>query len=512
MNQVNRAHPGTSQDGAAVAATLLDFFAFPGRYATVMREPRILFEGATQVLTLAAGRTPEGWPDELAIDENLRQAARFFVRAVMLRPTADHYTLMGVSPGFQAGTLRDHYRLLMRMTHPDFATESEAWPSDAATRINQANDVLSSVVRRAEYDQSMTPPPQAASVSQPRSVPAPPSRTMSVPVEPRLQRRHWPVAAGVAGALALLVIWQWPSDNSRDSLIKLSDESPVGAVQSKKAVPMSAEAPAAAGRGVTRDPGVHARSEPPLPALAAASNGWASSKLALPSNAGEAPAKERVSVTVRDDRSPLATVKSSVPGPVAGAVSSSTDASPHSQKLAAPIPAAVAVTAATPVPPNALRPPASLSSPVVAATALPVPSVPVPPEPSVGATGATKPEILRMADVQPMLGQLLSAFASGRGDQISRLVDRSAKQGDGGARFVELYNRTVSGARGVRVGAVQFADRGVGEQLAVDGVVLLQIMDDGARPQTRELVVRAWFSSRDGQPVLTQLTTGESAR
>ena len=117
-----------------------------------------------------------------------------------------------------------------------------------------------------------------------------------------------------------------------------------------------------------------------------------------------------------------------------------------------------------------------------------------------------------MADVQPMLGQLLSAFASGRGDQISRLVDRSAKQGDGGARFVELYNRTVSGARGVRVGAVQFADRGVGEQLAVDGVVLLQIMDDGARPQTRELVVRAWFSSRDGQPVLTQLTTGESAR
>ena len=133
-------------------------------------------------------------------------------------------------------------------------------------------------------------------------------------------------------------------------------------------------------------------------------------------------------------------------------------------------------------------------------------------EPGVVVIAATKPENLRMADVQPMLGQLLGALASGRGEQISRLVDRSARQGDGGARFVDMYNRTVFGARGVRVGAVQFADRGVGEQLAVDGVVLLHIVDDTARSQTRELVVRAWFSSRDGQPVLTQLTTGEPAR
>lgn len=489
--------------------TLLDFFAFPGRYATVKREPRILFDGATQVLGLAAGRSPEGWPEDLAIDEHLRQAARFFVRAVMLRPTADYYTLMGVSPGFQAGTLRDHYRLLMRMTHPDFATENDAWPSDAATRINQANDVLSSVVRRAEYDQSMPSPTQVVSVSQARSAPTPQSRTVSVQDEPP-RRRHWPVVAGVVGALALLVIWQWPSDSSRDSLIKLSDESPVDSMQLRKAAPVFAEDPSAYGGGVARHPGVRAGSETPLAALAPAPSGWASWKPASPSNLGEALAKERGAVTLRDDKAQSALSKSSLPGSASSDMSSPMDVPPHSQKLVAPMPATVAVTTATPAPPNdALRSPASLSSAAVAATALSLPSVSVPTEPS---AGATRPENLRMADVQPVLGQLLSAFASGRGDQISRLVDRSAKQGDGGARFVELYNRTVSGARGVRVGAVQFADRGVGEQLAVDGVVLLQILDDGARPQTRELVVRAWFSSRDGQPVLTQLTTGESAR
>ena len=510
MNEVNRAHPGTNQDCAAMAATLLDFFAFPGRYATVMREPRILFDGATQVLSLAAGRVPEGWPESVEIDEHLRQAARFFVRAVMLRPTADYYTLMGVSPGFQAGTLRDHYRLLMRMTHPDFATESDAWPSDAATRINQANDVLSSVVRRAEYDHSLPASSQSVSVLQPRSAPTPPAHNVSV-LEERPPRRLWPVATGVAGGLALLLLWEWPSDDSRDSLIKLADESPIGAVRSKNAVSMADEAPAVAGVGAARTSGVQARIEPTLPSVATALGGWAPSKPAVPSNIVEAPPKERFSMPPPDGKAPPVMPKYSVTTSVAGSPSAPLDAAPYSQGLAAPMAATAVVAVTTSPQTGVLRTPASGSA-GAPLTAAPVPLVPAQPESIVISTGATKPESLRMADVQPMLGQLLSAFASGRGDQIIRLVDRSARQGDGGARFVELYNRTVSGARGVRVGAVQFADRGVGEQLAVDGVVLLQIVDEGARPQTRELVVRAWFASRDGQPVLTQLTSGEAAR
>jgi hypothetical protein len=113
-----------------------------------------------------------------------------------------------------------------------------------------------------------------------------------------------------------------------------------------------------------------------------------------------------------------------------------------------------------------------------------------------------------MADVQPLLGQLLSALQSGRGEQVARLVDASARQGDGSDRLVDAYNRITSGARVVRLGSVQFASRGAGEQLIVDGVVLMHLQEDSGVPSTHELVLRAQFAARGGQPVLTQITVG----
>ena len=136
---------------AALAACLLDFEAFPGRYPLALRAPRLLFDHGTEVLTLASGRVLEGLPGDAVLQARLRQAARFFVRTAMLRPGVDHYTLMGLTPAFELATLRAHYRMLMRLTHPDFVDDERAWPPDAATRINQANDVLSSTVSRQQY-------------------------------------------------------------------------------------------------------------------------------------------------------------------------------------------------------------------------------------------------------------------------------------------------------------------------------------------------------------------------
>ena len=502
-----------------LAATLLDYYAFPGRYATVMREPRILFDGATQVLSLAAGRIPEDWPEGVEIDEHLRQAARFFVRAVMLRPTADHYTLMGVSPGFDATTLRDHYRMLMRMTHPDFAAEGDAWPSDAATRINLANDVLGSVVRRAEYDQGLPAHVQVAPVAMPRGAPVAPARAVSGAAE-QTQRRFWPVAALAVGLLAVLVVWQWPSDTSGDSLIRIAQEQAVASAQPriagdggntpKKTERAPGEALASIDEGVARPTGRQDRIPTPLPLPPATPEGSTSSKPA-PSLAANTPPMDRTQVAQRENRAVPETVKPGVSGPVAGPSSLPTGAQARSQTPVASMPPPSTASAFVQGPSRAPVPAEQSGSQATSMALVAAPPT-VRQEPGVVVIAATKPENLRMADVQPMLGQLLGALASGRGEQISRLVDRSARQGDGGARFVDMYNRTVFGARGVRVGAVQFADRGVGEQLAVDGVVLLHIVDDTARSQTRELVVRAWFSSRDGQPVLTQLTTGEPAR
>jgi len=126
-----------------LAAALLAFERLPGRYAVALREPLPLFVHSGSVLRLAAGRPaagmPAAWPDERA----LRRAARYFVRTVMLRPGADPFTLLGLRPGFEPAQLREHHRLMIRLTHPDLAVAAEAWPADAASRVNLARDRLS---------------------------------------------------------------------------------------------------------------------------------------------------------------------------------------------------------------------------------------------------------------------------------------------------------------------------------------------------------------------------------
>lgn len=117
-----------------------------------------------------------------------------------------------------------------------------------------------------------------------------------------------------------------------------------------------------------------------------------------------------------------------------------------------------------------------------------------------------------MAEVQPLLGHLLDVLGSGRGEQINRLIDRSGRDGAGADGFVQTYNRVVANGGKVRLGPVQFSGRQEGDALAVDGVVLLMLHDENRQPVTRELVLKALFASRGGQPVMTQVTASELAR
>lgn len=128
---------------------LLDFERSPGRFPVALREPRPLFEHIGSVMLLAAGRPVPGLPVVPAIGPELRRAARFFVRTVMLRPGSDPFTLLGLKVDFEPAQLREHYRLMIRLTHPDFEAAGERWPADAATRINLAHDLLSSPQQRA---------------------------------------------------------------------------------------------------------------------------------------------------------------------------------------------------------------------------------------------------------------------------------------------------------------------------------------------------------------------------
>lgn len=123
---------------------LLHFEQAPGRYPIARREPRPLFDHVGSVMLLAAGRPVEGLPAAPALEPQLRRAARYFIRTVMLRPGADAYTLLGLRPGFEPAQLREHYRQMIRLTHPDQDLAGEIWPRDAAVRINLARQALSS--------------------------------------------------------------------------------------------------------------------------------------------------------------------------------------------------------------------------------------------------------------------------------------------------------------------------------------------------------------------------------
>ncbi len=145
----------TQPDWRSVLPRLLDFERSPGLYRVVLREPRPLFEHIGGVMLLATGRPVSSLPEATANAHELRRAARFFVRTVMLRPGSDPFTLLGLPPDFEAAQLREHYRLMIRLTHPDFGATAEGWPADAATRVNLAHDLLSSPQKRAAYAASM---------------------------------------------------------------------------------------------------------------------------------------------------------------------------------------------------------------------------------------------------------------------------------------------------------------------------------------------------------------------
>lgn len=122
---------------------LLHFENAPGRYPIARREPRALFEHLGSVMLLATDRPVEGLPAAPALEPQLRRAARYFLRTVLLRPGADAYTLLGLRPGFEPAQLREHYRHMIRLTHPDHRGAGETWPADAAARINLARQQLS---------------------------------------------------------------------------------------------------------------------------------------------------------------------------------------------------------------------------------------------------------------------------------------------------------------------------------------------------------------------------------
>jgi hypothetical protein len=96
-------------------------------------------------------------PDEL-ID-----AARFFVRHVLLDPAADYYRHLGLERDASQDAIRHHYQLLIRMFHPDRIDAPPEVATFFASRINLAYHTLRDPETRAAYDRGLPLPLTEAS-------------------------------------------------------------------------------------------------------------------------------------------------------------------------------------------------------------------------------------------------------------------------------------------------------------------------------------------------------------
>jgi len=466
--------------GDALVATLLEFERTPGRYPQALREPRLLYDRTHAVLQLAVGRTVEGLATLTGRQETAaRRAARFFVRTALLRPDNDHYTLLGLGRKADAEQVRDHYRLMIRLTHPDFQASGEHWPADAASRINIAHDVLASPVRRADYDAAL-PAGAAAAMPKPAPVPvaagAPRPRVGPVhlrkglPGTPFSDRWHQlmstraKVIAALVGAAvcgAVLLVLDTSDEGSLAARERTVSEDTASYVDAVPRLPaahgtVGAPPPAAQDKAVSATPAT--------PATSTTSTAARTGAPARPAPATPLPGELRLTMDTR-----LAMAPASGPAPGVG-----DSVAPAPAVAAAPAPAQAAVAAAA--------------------------------EPA-AAEPTTR---LTMAQVHPALTNVVGSLYSGRGESLAQWIDRDWRALPANNAFVTQFNQWLAGNRVTQLGKVSFKSRNLGEQLVVDGVVEVHLQDGSNAVQVRDLQLRAYFQPQDGRPVLTQLAASQT--
>lgn len=421
-----------------LAAALLDYRHHPGRYSIARREPAILFASIREVLQLAAGKS--------AHDEHgaLQAAAAFFVRSALIHPGADHYTLLGVGRASDEATIKAHYRLMMRLVHPDFsAATGAAWPSDAATRLNRAYEVLGTPDKRARYDEELFGPaaaPRPAPVTRPHAVPP---RTPAG-TEPRVLVKWLAGGFGALGALGVVGLLV-AGGGDRESLIR-------GTPTFRTAVlPLLVDTPSVDPLPVATDEAATppARIDGPQPAPAPA-----------PTAAPLAPLAPRIAAA----------------------------SIPPAAVPAEPVPAQPAPPAAP-----AAASPLAVAPPAIA-SALPAPvAAAVKPNPGV-----------TLAQAQPLLAALIQQLESGRGDRVLSLLERDARNAPAARALSRQLDGLVDGARPVTLSTVEFRAEPAEGRLFVTGHIRFHAGDAGAA--VKRLGLRVEFMSRDGAVVMTGLS------
>jgi hypothetical protein len=128
-----------------IADFLLRYYRQPARYRAQAQRATHLFGNLDMVLRLALGRRVELAAPELrttAASAELRRAAVFCIQQQFFREEATHYEVLGLATDASPASIRENFRLLMQLIHPDRQGASANWSESCAARVNRAHAVL----------------------------------------------------------------------------------------------------------------------------------------------------------------------------------------------------------------------------------------------------------------------------------------------------------------------------------------------------------------------------------
>lgn len=135
----------------AALKTALSLVKVPTHIRALRASP--LPPGIDLLLNLAAGNE-DAHRNALELggrsDQNLMNAAGFFIEQILLHPDSDSYRVLGADQTATTRELRANMALLMRWLHPDLDPEDNR--AHLANRVLRAWDDLKTPERRKAYD------------------------------------------------------------------------------------------------------------------------------------------------------------------------------------------------------------------------------------------------------------------------------------------------------------------------------------------------------------------------
>ncbi len=137
------------------AELLLWYFREPMRYRAEARRRDAPLLDSEVVLKLALGRRIDfvaAVPSDAETAATLQKAAASYVRHLFFRPDATPYQTLGLAPGAAPEAIKESFRLLMHLVHPDRQDTRAVWPDAFAAQANRAYGILRNQDARARFD------------------------------------------------------------------------------------------------------------------------------------------------------------------------------------------------------------------------------------------------------------------------------------------------------------------------------------------------------------------------